>query len=184
MQSARQAPGCATFRTTRIRALGRSRPATTAGSVARPSTPSTSPRRRTRCGLSGTGISPSVAYRPCTSFLAISGAIEFRDSTSPISRRPSGSRVWASTRPHRAGGLGLHIRPWVKRSGAKAGPGSSRRVPPAPRALCSVSSSKIRRACRRSQSHPRVSSLSRQRRPPECAREDVATGHVTATSSG
>jgi hypothetical protein len=174
MQSARRAPGCATFRTTRTRALGRSRQATTAGSVATPSTPSTSPRRRTRCGLSGTGISPNVAYRPCTSFLAINGATECRGSTSPISRRPSGSRVWASTRPHRAGGLGLHIRPRVKRSGAKAGPGSSRRVPPAPTASCSVSSSRIRRACRRSQSHPRVSSLSRQRFLPECAHEIAA----------
>ena len=182
MRSARQAPGCATFRTTRTRAFGRNRPATTAGSVARPSTLSTSPRRRTRCGLSGTGISPNVAYRPCTSFRAINGATECRGSTSPTSRRPTASPVSVSAHRHLAGGPGLRLRRWVKRSGAKAGPGSSRRVPPAPRASCSVSSSKIRRACRRCQSHPRVSSPSRQRFPPECAHEIAANVNRSAPS--
>jgi hypothetical protein len=182
MRSTRQAPGCATFHTTRTRALGRSRQATTAGSVATPSTPSTSPRRRTRYGQSGTGISPNVAYRPCTSFRAITGATESRGSTSPTSRRPTASPASVSAHRHLAAGPGLRIRRWVKRSGAKAGPRSSRRVPPAPTASFSASSSRIRRSCRQSQSHPRVSSQSRQRRPPECAREDVATGHVTASS--
>jgi hypothetical protein len=180
MRSTRLAAGCATFRTAWTRVLGRSRRATTAGSAATSSTPSISPARRTRCGLSGTDSSPNVAYRPCAGFLAISGAIECGGSRSPISRRPSGSRASASNRRRRAGGRGLRIRRWVKRSGAWAGPGFSRPVPPGPTASCSASSSRIRRTCRRSHSHPRVSSASPQRFLPECAHEMQSRSHRRA----
>ena len=171
MPSTPRAPGCVTYLTTPIRAFGRSRQVTTAGSAARWLTRSTSPTSATRCGPSGIANSPSAGYRRCINSRAMSGATASVSSTSLTSRRPIDSLAPTSSRHRLGGGRGLPIKRWARRFGRRAGEGCFRRARLVLTVSCSASSSTTRRRCRQRPYVHRVSSPNLPRRQPGCARE-------------